>query len=224
MSLSAKMAQRNEDGAGETIEDCMDMKYLKYSLLILLVCQAGLLTGCTSALWENDRFARCHWPANPPNLRLFYSEPARDVLAEYDEVSEGTTAVQHRAYWLERNARAVAAGRQPRFVSVTNALDLAVVPVADNLTNPPPAAYRGLYAVVSTNGQSFSLCLGQKETEVYALPVYCAGSGQRVKQVLLTPFAVATDATVVGGVIAAFLAYAAAATAVESDLCYPAKR
>jgi len=200
------------------------MKTPKYGWLILTLCQAVLLSGCTSALWENDRFARCHWPANPPNLRLFYSEPARDVLAEYDEVSEGTTAVQHRVYWLGPNARAVAAGRQPRFVSVTNALDLVVVPVADNLTNPPPAAYRGLYAVVSTNGQSFSLCLGQKEPEFYALPVYCAGSGQRVKQVLLTPLAVATDATIVGGVIAAFLAYVAAGTAAENDLCYPGKR
>ena len=177
------------------------MKTPKYGWLILTVCQAVLLSGCTSALWENDRFARCHWPANPPNLRLFYSEPARDVLAEYDEASEGTSTVQRRAYWLEPNAVPVAVGRQPRFVSVTNAQDLVVVPVTDNLTNPPPAAYRGLYAVVSTNGQSFSLCLGQKEPTVYALPVYYAGSGQRVKQVLLTPLAVATDLTLVGGVV-----------------------
>ena len=200
------------------------MKTPKYGWLILTVCQAALLSGCTSALWENDRFARCHWPANPPNLQLFYSESARDVLAEYDEASEGTSTVQRRAYWLEPNAVPVAVGRQPRFVSVTNAQDLVVVPVTDNLTNPPPAAYRGLYAVVSTNGQSFSLCLGQKEPEFYALPVYCAGSGQRVKQVLLTPLAVATDATIVGGVIAAFLAYVAAGTAAENDLCYPGKR
>jgi hypothetical protein len=34
------------------------------------------------------------------------------------------------------------------------------------------------------------------------LPVYYAGSGQRTKQVLLTPFAVATDATMVGASVA----------------------
>ena len=185
----------------------MNMKYLKYGLLLLLVCQVVLLSGCTSALWENDRFARCHWPANPPNLRLFYSEPARDVLAEYDEASEGTSNVQRRAYWLEPNAVAVMSGRQPRFVSLTKAPDLVAVPVTDNLAGHPPSAYRGLYAAVSTNGQSFSLCLSEKEPTPYDLPVYYAGSGQRVKQVLLTPFTVAIDATIVGAVLAVVVAH-----------------
>ena len=178
------------------------MKNYKYPWLLLTVCQAVLLSGCTGALWEKERFARCHWPANPPNLRLFYSEPAKDVLAEYDEESEGTRTVQRRAYWLEPNALAIKAGRQPRFVSVTNTQDLVVVPVSDNLANPPPSAYQGLYAVISTNGQSFSLCLGEKEPTVYGLPVYYVGSGQRAKQALLTPFAVATDLTLVGGYLA----------------------
>jgi hypothetical protein len=177
------------------------VKSCRYGWFLLIVCQAVLLSGCTSALWEKERFARCHWPASPPNLRLFYSETARDVLAEYDEASQGTTAVQRRAYWLEPNARAVAAGRPPRFVSLTNAQDLVVVPVTDNPASPPSAADRGLYAVVSTNGQSFSLCPGQKEPTVCGLPVYYTGSGQRVKQVLLTPFAVATDVTIIGGVL-----------------------
>lgn len=167
-----------------------------------MVCQAVLLSGCTSALWESDRFARCHWPANPPNLRLFYSEPAKDVLAEYDEVSEGTTTVQRRTYWLEPNAVKVATGRMPRFVLIAKARDLAVVPVTDNLTNASASSYQGLYAVVATNGQSFSLCLADKEATDYKLPVYNARSGQRVKQVLLTPFAVAVDATLVGAVLA----------------------
>ena len=190
------------------------MKNCKYGLLALIACQALFLSGCTSALWEKERFARCHWPANPPNLRLFYSESARDVLAEYDETSQGTTTVQHRAYWLEPNAMAVAAGRQPRFVAITNAQGLVVVPVTDNLASPPPSAYRGLYAVVSTNGQSFSLYLGEKESTVYGLPVYYAGSGQRAKQVLLTPFAVATDLTLVGGVV-----FVIAASHAEADRC-----
>src|ERR1035441_6685926 len=143
------------------------MKAFKGRLLILIVCVAVLLSGCTSALWEKERFARYHWPANPPNLRLFYSEPARDVLAEYDEASEGTATVQHRAYWLEPHALAVTAERQPQFVAVTNVQDLVVVPVTENVTRLPPSAYQGLYAVVSTNGQSFSLYLGGKEPTDY---------------------------------------------------------
>src|ERR1039457_4004172 len=105
------------------------MNNCKYAWLILCLCQAVLLSGCTSALWEKERFARCHWPANPPNLRLFYSEPARDVLAESDEASEGTATVQRRAYWLDPNALAVAAERQPRFVSITNTQDFMMVPI-----------------------------------------------------------------------------------------------
>jgi len=146
-------------------------------------------------------FGRCHRPANPPNLQLFYSEPARDVLTEYDEASGAAPVVQRRAYWLEPNAMKVVADRKPRFVSATNAPDLAAVPVTDNLAGPPASAYRGLYAAVSTSGQSFSLCQGEKEHTVYRLPVYYDGSVQRAKQVLLTPFAVATDLTIVGGVL-----------------------
>jgi hypothetical protein len=88
-----------------------------------------------------------------------------------------------------------------------------VVPVTDTLTNPPPSAYQGLYAVVATDNLSFSLCPGQKEPAVYGLPVYFTGSGQRVKQVLLTPFAVATDLTVVGGVVCLIVCY------VEANRC-----
>jgi hypothetical protein len=140
------------------------------------------------------------------------------VLAEYDEASQGTTTIQRRSYWLEPNALAIATDRQPRFVSCANAEGLVVVPVTDNLTNPPPSAYRGLYAIVSTNGQSFSLCLGQKQPTVYALPVYFTGSGRRVKQVLLTPFAVATDLTIVGGVVFLIACYIEA-NSLEANQC-----
>ena len=93
------------------------------------------------------------------------SQP-RDVPAEYDEASQGTATVQRRAYWLEPNALAIAAGRQPRFVASTNTQGLAAVPVTDNPTNTPLSGYQGLYAVVSTNGQSFFLHSGQQATRL----------------------------------------------------------
>jgi hypothetical protein len=180
----------------------MNTKNYRHWWVVLFLCQVVLLSGCTSALWDKERFARYHWPANPPNLRLFYSEPSQDLLAEYDEASQGTATVQRRAYWLEPNAAAIAAERQPRFVSSTNCHGLAVVPVTGNPTNPPPEAYRGLYAVVSTNGLWFRLHSGPEQSTVYKLPMYFTSSGQRVKQVLLTPFTVVADVTVVGGVVA----------------------
>lgn len=199
------------------------MKSRKCALLILTVCQVIFLSGCTGVLWEKERFAHCHWPANPPGLRLSYSESTRDVLAEYDEMSEDTTVIQRRAYWIERNDRKVLADRRPRFVAVTNAQDLAAVPLADAPTSPPASSYRGLYAVVATNGESFTLYLGERAPTFYRLPVYYAGSGQRVKQVLLTPFAVATDATIVGGIIAVIAAHAVAATGTEGEVYNAAK-
>jgi hypothetical protein len=188
----------------------MKMKYPKYVSLILLLCQAVLWSGCTAALWERERFTRLHWPANPPNLRLFYSESARDVLAEYDEVSEGRSAIRRRACWLVQNASNVATERAPSFVFLTNAQDFAAVPLADNPPSPPTATNQSLYAVLATDGQSFTLYPARKEPTLYRLPIYYTSSGQRVKQVLLTPFAVAVDATIVGGVVAVFAAYAVA--------------
>ncbi len=193
-------------------------KHCEGMLLALSLCPAVLLSGCTGILWEKERFAHCHWPANPPGLRLSYSESARDVLAEYSEKAEGTTAVERRAYWIQRDARKVQTDRRPRFVSVTNSQELAEVPVVDAPTNSPALSYGGLYAVVATNGESFTLYRRERTPTVYRLPVYYAGSGQRVKQVLLTPFAVATDATVVGAVIAVVAAHAVAATGSEQAI------
>ena len=193
------------------------MKNYKHAWLILTVCQAVLLSGCTSALWEKERFARRHWPADPPNLRLFYSESARDILVEYNEALEGATTVQRRAYWLERNALAVAPGGQPRFISVKDVQNLAMVPVTDSLASPLPSACHGLYAIASPTGQFFSLCLGEKEPTIYELPVSFAGSGRRVKQVLLTPFAVATDVTILGGVVCLLACYGEANSCLEPN-------
>jgi hypothetical protein len=194
----------------------MNMKNQEYRWLIVTLCQTILLSGCTSALWEKERFARYHWPANPPNLQLFYSEPAKDLLAEYDEAAQGTAALKRRAFWLESNAPAIAAGRQPRFVSPTNTLGLAPVPVTDNPTNTPLSGYQGLYAVVSTNGQSFFLRSGRQQLGCYGLPLYFTSSGQRVKQVFLTPFAVVADATVISGCVALVGGYLYAACASQS--------
>jgi hypothetical protein len=41
---------------------------------------------------------------------------------------------------------------------------------------------------------------GKEQLEAYKLPTYVGGS-QTVKQIMLTPFAVAVDATIVGAVI-----------------------
>src|SRR3954447_11488751 len=81
---------------------------------VILAALALLLTGCaTPALWEEGRFARYHEPADLPNLRLFHSKDGSDILVEYDEIREGSEAIQHRAYWLKPNLERLAARRKP---------------------------------------------------------------------------------------------------------------
>jgi hypothetical protein len=176
----------------------------KFALLVLVVCPAVLLSGCATVLREEDRYARRHSPANPPNLRLFCSESAGDVLVAYDEQCEGISNVQRRAYWLEPNVMNVLAGCQPRFVTLTNVQGLVPVPLTDNPANPPATSDRVLYAVLSTNAQSFSLCQGGKERADYQLPVYYALSRQRTKRVFVPLSADPQDAAILGGAFTAF--------------------
>jgi hypothetical protein len=58
----------------------------------------------------------------------------------------------------------------------------------------------GLYAVAPHDDTFFTLYSGKDQLEPYKLPKYI-GASRRVGQVLLTPFAVGVDATIVGAVI-----------------------
>ena len=176
------------------------MKIGKTLWFVLLATQAILLSGCaTSALWEEGRFSRYHEPATPPNIQVFYSRQSDDLLVRYDEVREGNESVKRRAYWLGRNGEPVRNPHKPRFVRMEAVHGLTPIPVLDTATNLPPLE-TGLYAVVSTNAQDFTLHSREKTLGSYELPVYPDASG-RVKQVLLTPFAVVADLTIVGGVL-----------------------
>jgi hypothetical protein len=57
-----------------------------------------------------------------------------------------------------------------------------------------------LCAVARPYDNCFTLYSGREQLEAYKLPTYVGGS-HTVKQVLLTPFAVAVDATIVGAII-----------------------
>lgn len=169
----------------------------------VLLAQACLFTGCTSALWQYDRFAQFRQPAVPHNLALRYSEQRKDVLVQYDESRDEDDLVRARAYWLEPNAVRVNAGRKPKFASrelrpLASAAtgDLVPIPLTNQVSQAgAPAA---LWAAISDD--SFTLYSGSEQLNVYKLPFY-AGASQRVKQVVLTPFAIAVDATIIGAII-----------------------
>ena len=166
-------------------------------LLALLTAHAMLLGGCaTSKVWEAGQFARFHEPAMPSNLLLFDSSQRGDILVEYDEWRDGDDKIRRRAYWLEQNTARLQAHRNPRFVRAPHDADLSPIPAVE----APPIGGEisaGHHCAIISN-QAFVLYSGENKIATYELPVYADASGL-VKQVAITPIAVAADLTIVGG-------------------------
>lgn len=171
-----------------------------WQVFILLATQVVLLSGCTSALWDKETFAHHYRPADPVNLHLFYSKERRDILVQYDESKDSGTQSRSRYYWLEPNTLRVNRNQKPHFVSTKAAIGLLPVAVGEAATPPAQPASVELRAVARPYANCFTLYSGEEKLEPYKLPTYVGGS-QRVKQVMLTPFTVAIDATIVGAII-----------------------
>jgi hypothetical protein len=174
-------------------------------LLVLLLLESG----CTYVLWTNGNLVAYKEPAQNPNLHLFQSTQRADYLVVYNERSERTDAVHTRAYWLDKNQTRVEKQKAPVFArrNAARHLNLSAVPVYYSMPNTNSAA--GIYAVCDTNQQSFALFSDHREVGSYEFPVYSDRWGTAEK-VALTPVAVTADATVAGGVVALYCAYAKA--------------
>jgi hypothetical protein len=171
-------------------------------LFLLVAVHILLCNGCTTAaLWEEGRFARYHEPADPSALRIYHGPQNQAMLVQYNESLESDDSIRRRAYWLNENADRLKDRRKPRFVPLARAKDLEPVLVTESPAVPSPAAAPGWHATVSTNGHTFALYSAEQEIGTYELPVYRDASG-RIKQVLLTPFAVVADLTIIGGMLA----------------------
>ena len=94
------------------------------------------------------------------------------------------------------------------FVSAQLSRELPPIPVRQILppsnTNIPPM----VYAVISTNKQSFTIYSNEQRTN-HDLPVYNDGWG-RTDRIALTPVAVTADLSIVGGVLGCYFIYALA--------------
>ena len=170
-----------------------------YIRALLLVLAMPFLNGCTALLWNKNTFGKYCYPASPPNLALFYSAERKDFLVRYDERREDERKVHRRCYWLDRNSDRVRRGEPPRFVPPALAQQLHPVPRLEGRTNPPPAGLDGLYVVTPPSNEGFTLYAGDHELESYGLPKYDLVSGTGTK-ILLTPLAIAGDATLIGAV------------------------
>jgi len=169
-------------------------------LLAMLALPVAFACGCTSALWDKETFAHQYRPGSPANLRLFYSTERQDLLVQYGESKDGDPNTRLRCYWLEPNTLRVNRNRKPHFVSANTTRGLTPIPVGEGAPDPTIAGLKQLYVSVGNDDDFFTLYSGTEKLDPCKLPVY-TGSSQRVKQVLVTPFAVAVDVTVIGAVI-----------------------
>jgi hypothetical protein len=168
-------------------------------------CEAVHRCSLTYNLWNNGEMRRFYEPAPNPRLELSYDAKQEDVLAAYDEAHETRSGIRRRAYFVNRNRLKVETGQKPHFVKPEIASGLPAVPLA--VTAPASSSPgAGPQAVVSTNGQQFTLN-GDFDGHTYQLPIYQDQSGM-AERVLLSPLAVTGDVVMVGlvtGVVAAFL-------------------
>jgi hypothetical protein len=173
-----------------------------FARIVLLVAASLALGGCaTPAVWKEGQFARYHEPASPLDVRLFYSAEAKDVLVDYVEIRDNDAKIHRRAFWLEPNVKLLHERRHPHFVSLKAEPGLTPIPLSPPAATVHPVySNEVLYALVSTDGRTFTLYSSGKKIGAYDLPVYRDASG-RVKQVLLTPLAVTADVTILGGLI-----------------------
>jgi hypothetical protein len=174
-------------------------------LLVLLILQALLWTGCTAMLWNKSTFSTYYHPAEPANLQLYYSDARKDLLVQYDESREREKKVQRRSYWLEPNLTLANNGQRPQFINSVSLDGLTPVPLTATQPVSPPTGFKGLYVVCQTHDPRFTLYSGTNELHTCTLPIYHANQQVAVK-VLLTPPALVADATLVGGFIGLWLA------------------
>jgi hypothetical protein len=176
------------------------MKLAHASQLTLLAASMFLLSGCiTKQLWEQKAFCE---PASPPNLQLSFDGRRKDVLVQYDEISERSYRTRHRAYFLYKNLKRLENRHKPRFASPVPNLKplqiLAAEPSSGMFLN------QELYAISATNSASFALYSNGRELGTYELPVYRDGV-QLAGQIGLTPVAVTADVLIVGTVVGVIL-------------------
>ncbi len=171
------------------------MRRLFHVLCLLLPLLTG---GCvTHKLWTEAEMDEWNEPAANPNLRLFQDVKQSDFLVVYDEYSDRDYTIQSRAYFLRQSREPLGKHLRPYFVNTNSACRLPSVPVfCLKPTNAPVLPY----AVIATNGGSYTIFSANDEAGTYSLPSYNDGVG-RIERIAWTPLTVTADITIVGGVL-----------------------
>src|SRR5476649_1147032 len=168
-------------------------------ILPLLLLAFG--SGCaTHALWTTANLDAYKEPVATSNLRLFDAKKENDLLVVYNEYSERNDTVSIRAYLLNQSEERIKQNKRPYFVSVKLTNSLPSIPVFHAPVESSTTFSQTLYAITSTNNQSFMLYSGNHEIGSHDLPVYNDGKGN-IERAALTPVSVVADITIFGGFI-----------------------
>ncbi len=173
---------------------------LGLGLILSSGCETVQRYSLTYHLWDTEDFRKFSEPAPNPKVALFETANQSDILVQYDALSEKHSKVKRRAYYLSINQARIEAGQKPLFEEQPLTERLNPIRVFETL--PPQTLPEALpYALVSSQGRAFTLYPARNEAHAYDLPVYPETSGTAWR-VALTPFAVAGDTIMVGGVAA----------------------
>jgi hypothetical protein len=163
-------------------------------------------SGCTDALWEDKNMGGLCQPTHDPGLHLYESEHAEDFLVVYNESyrHRHQMAIHRQAYWLDRNALRTANDRRPVFANPAPTNGLRSIPVYYSQVDLN--SNQSYVAICDTNTQVFTLFSAGEYRGAYKLPVYTNRRGT-MEKAALTPFAVAVDLTIIGGIVVYFAGY-----------------
>jgi len=187
-----------------TMENNKQVFWLFALTLVPLLSSCQSIKDCTITghLWDNDTFNQHYEPAPGANVKLFSRADGKDVLVLYDEEREKTGARRRRAYFLLENQRKTEHLKKPRFVPVETSRGLEPIPIEKHAPgDATPERYGEL-----VDGYGLKLFGPDALSGEYKLPVY-RDKFTEAEQVLLTPAAVAADATVAGAVVGVIAAY-----------------
>jgi hypothetical protein len=179
------------------------VKWAARVLPLLLIL--SLESGCTYSLWTDGNLDAYREPAPTPNLHLYQSQKKNDYLVVYNEYSERSDRTYTRAYWLNKNENRVEDKSIPAFAAKKSADHLPPVPVFYSVPQKPDLIHN-LYAVCSTNEDTFALYSDNREIGSYELPFYKDRRGTAEK-IALTPVTVTADAGIATGYVGAFCLY-----------------
>ena len=173
---------------------------LRLCLQLLTLASIVFTGGCaTHELWVNDRLDNFHKPSIPHGLAIYELPGNGDFLVQYDDMAPNGGVVR-RSYLLIENQGATASARKPHFLPNYVWAPGSPLPLfLDAQSNG--GQERGTYVVLSARTNAFQLYRkGPELIGEYNLPIYPTAAGN-VKRVLLTPFTLAVDATIVGGAV-----------------------